>query len=29
MSILQATSYYVLDRDLDKEESFGLNRAIF
>jgi hypothetical protein len=29
MSILQAASYYVLYKDLDKEESFGLKRAIF
>ena len=29
MALLQAARYYVLNRDLDKAKSFGLNRAIF
>jgi hypothetical protein len=29
MALLQAARYYVLEKDLDKAKSFGLNRAIF
>ncbi len=29
MALLQAARYYVLNRDLEKAKSFGLNRAIF
>ena len=29
MALLQAARYYVLEKDLDRAKSFGLNRAIF